>query len=137
MKAWSALKFPGRRLRWFWTWMWKCFIGPQRAWTLLFLFFLRLWDVYFQIKQKPYFLSESRTLGHWTTVHFLFSLTQADLFNACFRSSPKKCGTSGLTLGSIPKLLNGLCFKIFNYCWCLCIWFFFSHFSLACIQLSK
>ncbi len=99
----SALKFPGRWLRWLWTqktqwtntsrwhgspnhhWLWKLHTGLQATWILcLSTLPPRLWDLDFQMKCKIYFHLKR---GLWTTELF-FSTAQVRRFWRClwFRS---------------------------------------------------
>ncbi len=108
-EAWSALKFPGRWLRWLWTsentadqhqqmtWQPKSSLTVETShWTSSSMDSVplqsssRLWDLDFQIKCKNLLSSEKRTLDHWATVQLFFSLAQMRCFWRCF------CFRSGL-----------------------------------------
>ncbi len=97
-EAWSALKFPGRWLRWLWTsentvdqhqqmtWqpMWKLHTGLHTASPL----FLQTLGPWFPNEMQNLLSSEKRTLDHWATVQFFFSTAQVRCFWRClwFRS---------------------------------------------------
>ncbi len=108
-EAWSAPKFPGRYLRWLWTsentvdqhqqmtWQPKSSLTVETShWTSSNMdsvplhSFSKLWDLDFQMKCKILLSSEKRTLDHWATVQFFFSLGQVRCFWRCF------CFRSGL-----------------------------------------
>ncbi len=106
-EAWSALKFPGRWLRWLWTsentmdqhqqmiWQPKSSQTVETShWTSSNMDSVplqsssRLWDLDFQMKCRIYFNLTKRTLDCW--VQFFFSLAQVRCFWQCF------CFRSGL-----------------------------------------
>ncbi len=108
-EPWSALKFPGKWLRWLWTsentvdqhqqmtWQPKPSLTVETShWTSSNIDYVpfhsssRLWDLDFQMKCKIDLKSEKRTLDHWATVQFFFSLAQVRCFWRCF------CFRSGL-----------------------------------------
>ncbi len=121
-EAWSALKFPGRWLRWLWTsentvdqhqqmtWQPKSSLTVETShWTSS-----RLWDLDFQMKYKIYFHLKR---GLWTTEQqssYFFSTAQVRRFWCClwFRSGlvalflkTSECGDSWCTDSSFSPLL--------------------------------
>ncbi len=90
----------------------------------------RLWDLDFQMEMQNLLLSEKKTLNHWATVQFFFSLAQVRCFWRCFcfrsglvalflkMSEPVTLDaltpTSVHSLWSSPKCLNQLCLTVFS-----------------------
>ncbi len=105
-EAWSALKFPGRWLRWLWTSENTVDQHQQMTWqpkssltgnfTLDFKqhgfcaspLFLQTLGPWFPNEMQNLLSSEKRTLDHWATVQFFFSTAQVRRFWRClwFRS---------------------------------------------------
>ncbi len=102
-EEWSALKCPGRWLRWLWTsestvgqhqqmtWQTKSSLTVETShWTSSDMDSVplqsssRLWDIDFQRKSYIYFHLKRRTLDHWATIQFFFSLAQVRCFWRCF-----------------------------------------------------
>ncbi len=102
-EAWSALKCPGRWLRWLWTSentrptpaddMAAQIITDCGNFTLDFKqhgfcvspLFLQTLGPWFPNEMQNLLSSEKRTLDHWATVQFLFSLAQVRCFWWCFQ----------------------------------------------------
>ncbi len=105
-EAWSALKFPGRWLRWLWTqktqwtntsrwhgspnhhWLWKLHSGLQATWIMCLSTLPPDSGTLFPNEMQNLLSSEKRTLDHWATVQFFFSTAQVRCFWRClwFRS---------------------------------------------------
>ncbi len=93
-EAWSALKCPGRWLRWLWTsentvnqiiiWLWKLHTGLQEHGFCVSPLFLQTLGPWFPNEKQNVLLSEKRTLDHWATVQFFFSFAQVRCFWWCF-----------------------------------------------------
>ncbi len=102
-EPWSALKFPGKWLRWLWTsentvdqhrqmtWQPKPSLTVETShWTSSNIDYVpfhsstRLWDLDFQMKCKIDLKSEKRTLDHWATVQFFFLLSPGKMLLTMF-----------------------------------------------------
>ncbi len=130
-EAWSALKFPGRWLRWLWTSENTVDQHQQMTWqpksSLTGNFtdfkqhgfcaspvFLQTLGPWFPNEMQNLLSSEKRTLDHWATVQFFFSTAQVRRFwrSLWFRSGlvalflkTSECGDSWCTDSSFSPLL--------------------------------
>ncbi len=142
-EAWSALKFPGRWLRWLWTqktqwtntsrwhgspnhhWLWKLHTGLQATWILCLSTLPPDSGTLFPNEMLNLLSSEKRTLDHW--VIFLHSpgkmLLTLSLVQKWLGSPfPEDVWAWWLlvtpasvhSLWSSPKCLNQLCLTVFS-----------------------